>query len=510
MRTATKAKPDQAASGAQALPPEVYRQAVDQADLAISITDAQANILYANQAFSRVTGYGEAEVVGHNESVLSNHTTPREVYQDMWQHLATGKAWSGRLLNRRKDGDLYLADLNITPVHAADGAISHYLGMHRDITALHRLECQVANQKHLIESVVDTAPVVFALIDINGRVVLDNHEYKKVVTDLGLTEPAHTILDTLCPGWRELLPIKPEACQFAAREARIDRPRGQPRWYSCSTTLLNLHEESADNFFCASSSTGLLLVLSDITALRAEQERARTAALQAMLSDEERVASIRESLSAALFRLEEPMNMMVSAVNLLQRRDPTCASVLQDALDASREHIDALRQVIPQSGPEMLVSVNLNEILRDVLEISTPKFLRNGVVVDWQPAPTLPSLPGRPLQLRVLFKALVENAVEAMGVKGWNRRELSITTAVDTDCILVRLVDSGPGIPPEWRLRAFEPFFTTKSGGGRHLGTGLSRAQQVVADHGGFIDLAESPSGGCLVTVEFRIDGDPL
>ena len=97
MRTATKAKPDQAASGAQALPPEVYRQAVDQADLAISITDAQANILYANQAFSRVTGYGKAEVVGHNESVLSNHTTPREVYQDMWQHLATGKAWSGML-----------------------------------------------------------------------------------------------------------------------------------------------------------------------------------------------------------------------------------------------------------------------------------------------------------------------------------------------------------------------------------------------------------------------------
>lgn len=142
--------------------------------------------------------------------------------------------------------------------------------------------------------------------------------------------------------------------------------------------------------------------------------------------------------------------------------------------------------------------------------IGTPKFLRNGVVVDWQPAPTLPSILGRPLQLRVLFKALVDNAVEAMSVKGWNRRELRIATTVEDDCLIVRVTDSGPGMPPEWRLRAFEPFFTTKSGGGRHLGTGLSRAQQVVADHGGFIDLSESASGGCTVTVEFRVDGDPL
>jgi C4-dicarboxylate-specific signal transduction histidine kinase len=68
----------------------------------------------------------------------------------------------------------------------------------------------------------------------------------------------------------------------------------------------------------------------------------------------------------------------------------------------------------------------------------------------------------------------------------------------------------GPGIPPEWRHKAFEPFFTVKNGTGRHIGTGLSRAQQVVADHGGIIDLEESASGGCAVIVEFRLDGDPI
>ena len=72
------------------------------------------------------------------------------------------------------------------------------------------------------------------------------------------------------------------------------------------------------------------------------------------------------------------------------------------------------------------------------------------------------------------------------------------------------MLDSGPGIPPDWRHKAFEPFFTAKNGSGRHIGTGLSRVQQVVADHGGIIDLEESPSGGCAAIVEFRLDGDPI
>ena len=98
------------------LPPEAYRQAVAQADLAISITDPKANILFANEAFSRVTGYGKEEIVGKNEATLSNHTTPPELYKAMWMDLSAQKPWSGKLLNRRKDGELYLAELSISPV----------------------------------------------------------------------------------------------------------------------------------------------------------------------------------------------------------------------------------------------------------------------------------------------------------------------------------------------------------------------------------------------------------
>ena len=493
-----------------ALPPEAYRQAVDQADLAISITDARANILFANEAFSRVTGYPREEILGHNESFLSNHTTPDMVYQQLWSELSAQRPWSGKLLNRRKDGELYLAELSISPVVDAAGKTTHFLGMHRDVTELHRLERVVRNQKELIETVVDAAPIAFALLDPSGRVILDNQEYKKLVTDLRVKEPAHLLLDSLQPAWRETLAATPEACAFVGQEARIDRPAGRARWLSVTTSVIDLHSDNAGSYYLTAGQPGLLLVVADISSLREEQERARGAVLQAVLAEEERTAAIREGLSAAIFRLEEPMNVMASAVNVLQRRDPAAAGVLQQALSSSREHLEALRQVIPQSPQEIQVSVNINEILRDVLEVSTPRLLSAGIVVDWQPAPTLPAILGRPLQLRMLFKALVDNAIEAMNIKGWKRRELTLISTLDHDCIVVSVLDSGPGIPEDWRHKAFEPFFTAKGGSGRHIGTGLSRVQQVVADHGGIIDLDESPSGGCAAIVEFRLDGDPI
>jgi len=492
------------------LPPEAYRQAVDQADLAISITDAKANILFANEAFSRVTGYSREEIVGKNEAVLSNHTTPAAVYQAMWKDLTAQRPWSGKLLNRRKDGDIYLAELNISPVVDSTGKTTHYLGMHRDVTELHRLERVVRNQKQLIESVVDAAPIAFALLDPNGRIVLDNQEYKKLVTDLRVKEPAHMLLDSLAPDWREALAKDPKQCTFVNREARIDRPAGRARWLSVTSSVIDIHGDCADSYFCAAGQPGLLLAMADVTNLRDEQERTRAAVLQAVLAEEERTAAIREGLSAAIFRLEEPMNVMTSALSVLQRRDPAAASVLQQALTGSREHLESLRQVIPPRAQEIVVSVNLNEILRDVLEVSTPRLLGAGITVDWQPAATLPTILGRPLQLRMLFKALMDNAIEAMNVKGWKRRELTLTSVVEHDRIVIIVADSGPGIPEDWRHKAFEPFFTAKGGSGRHIGTGLSRVQQVVADHGGIIDLDESPSGGCAAIVEFRLDGDPI
>jgi PAS domain S-box-containing protein len=73
--------------------------------------------------------------------------TPKQgdVYQSMWGELSAQRPWSGRLLNRKKDGALYLAELTISPVVDAQGKTTHFLGMHRDVSEMHRIERVAGN-----------------------------------------------------------------------------------------------------------------------------------------------------------------------------------------------------------------------------------------------------------------------------------------------------------------------------------------------------------------------------
>lgn len=492
-----------------AVPESAFREAVAQADIAISITDTQANILYVNPAFERVTGYAAAEAVGRNQSMLSAKATPAAVYAALWKQITAGDAWSGRLVNHRKDGGEYLADLLITPVLDATGKIGSYLGIHRDVTAMHRLECQVNNQKALIESVVDSAPVAIALLDGEDCVVLDNHEYKKLMGDLGMTEPASVILDAVRADLGHGLGAAHDGAQaFADREIRVDPPGGKPaRWFSCTGTWVKSVDEGADAFFGHRDSIYLLLVAKEITQQKAQQEKARMAALQATMAEENRVGALRESLSAALFQMEGPLNVLASVVAMQARRDrhdPT-AQALGEALAAGQDVLDTLRRAIPEPTAEAATLTNINALLRDVLDLATGRLLAAGVTVNWRPQAVLPAMQGYPVRLRALFKALVDNALEAMNVKGWQARELAVTTRGLLGSVEILIEDSGPGIPPDLRLKAFEPFYTTKP---RQAGTGLAMAQQIVADHGGMIEIDAAPGGGCRLRIVLPTQGE--
>ena len=160
-------------------------------------------------------------------------------------------AWNGWLLNRRQDGSVYLAEVSITPVHAPDGSVSHYLGMHRDVTTLRQLECMVNNQKQLIASVLDAAPMVFALLDGNGGLMLSNQAYHSMARELSNDNPAHALMDTLCPDWRDQLASDPAHCTFTDQGSPAGPTWRAPRWYTCTAQLIRLSDEAVDGFFCA-------------------------------------------------------------------------------------------------------------------------------------------------------------------------------------------------------------------------------------------------------------------
>ncbi len=493
------------------LPDNVFHEAVVQADVAISITDPRATILYVNPTFERVTGYRQDEVIGKNQSLLSAKTTPRAVYAQLWETILAKRPWSGRLINRRRDGSEYLADLLITPVLDATGEIRFYLGIHRDVTEMYRLECRVRNQRNQLESVLDAAPVAIALLDGDDCVVLDNHEYKKLIGDLGLAEPASILLAAIRANLGHGVPsAQAGAFAFVDEEVRIDLPGNRPpRWFSCTGTWVRCFDEATDGFFRHNEAWYLLLVAKEITALKAQQERARIAALQAMMAEEHRVAALREVLGAAVYQLEGLLSMIESVAQMQARRasDSPSTTALMEVLHRGEAVLNTLRRASPEPLPAAATAVNLNEVIRDVLDLCTQRMLAVGISVAWQPQAILPAVNGSALQLRTLFKVLIDNAIEAMNVKGWDRRELSITTRHHRDVVEATITDSGPGIPTEQRWQVFEPFYSTKP---KRLGTGLSMAQQIVADHGGEISIDPQYRDGCRIRIALPLPNEEV
>ncbi len=108
--------------------------AISHAADAIVITDAQGQIQYVNPAFCAMTGHTRASVLGTNPRLLKSGHQDAEFYRQMWQTLTQGEVWSGRLVNRGKDGELFTEDTTISPVIDECGCITHFVAAKRDVT----------------------------------------------------------------------------------------------------------------------------------------------------------------------------------------------------------------------------------------------------------------------------------------------------------------------------------------------------------------------------------------
>ena len=135
--------------------------------------------------------------------------------------------------------------------------------------------------------------------------------------------------------------------------------------------------------------------------------------------------------------------------------------------------------------------VDVRDGLNSTLAMLHHKIKESGritLVKDY--AEGLPLVPAHPAELNQVWTNLIDNAIQAMAVEGGT---LTVRTALEGECVLVEVGDTGPGIAKELQNKIFEPFFTTKPVG-EGTGLGLDISYRVVTQrHGGDLKVVSSP-----------------
>ncbi len=236
-------------------------------------------------------------------------------------------------------------------------------------------------------------------------------------------------------------------------------------------------------------------------ALRESEQRYREALLA--LAHANRVTTMGQLTASIAHEVNQPIAAVVTnahaALRWLRAQPPDLEEVRQALDRAVRDGNragDVIRRIhalVRKTAPGK-DSLEINEAILEVITLTHGELVKNGVSVRTQLAEGLPPIQGDRVQLQQVILNLIVNAVEAMSGVGEGSRELQISAEIDaSNCVLVAVRDSGPGLEPPSLERLFDPFYTTKSSG---MGMGLSICRSIVDAHGGRIwATANLPQG---------------
>ena len=238
-------------------------------------------------------------------------------------------------------------------------------------------------------------------------------------------------------------------------------------------------------------------------ALRESEERLRQ--LQDWLIQAEKLAGLGTLVSGMAHEINNPIQGILGMAELvLDEQDPaTIREYTQDIIEYSK-HIAAVVRDFAcyarSNAHEDEVDVDLCERLAEAVKMirRCPHFGQVEVVTQFQP---IPRLRARRVEIDQVFVNLVSNAVQAMDGSG----RLELATHSQGGTMIVRISDTGCGIPKALLHKIFDPFFTTKDPG-TGTGLGLSIVYQIVDKYGGTIGIESEEGQGSTCTVQFAAE----
>ncbi len=389
--------------------------------------------------------------------------------------------------------------ITLAPIFDEAGDIVQILEVSRDVTDRIRLEKEAEKSKTFFQNVIESTVDGIVVVDTKGNVLIFNEGMERLtgysadeIMDRGHLSSFYDI----------------EVAKENMRKMRSDNYGPPGKLNPTSMTITTKTGEKIPVTLSASiitidgkevGSVGVFRDMREILRMRKELEDAH---LQLVRS--EKIASVGRMAAGVAHEINNPLSGILIYAELLKNSlkgdmhycddiqeiiDQTlrCKKIVAELLEFSRQSVGK----VSSFGLQSLITKCLNIL------INQASFQNIDVITDIEE--DMPPMVGDFGQLQQVFTNLFINAADAMEGKG----RLSIKAKYDKDNekFIIKVSDTGPGIPEEFRDKIFDIFFTTKPVG-KGTGLGLSISQNIISLHGGIIRVYCPPEGGTTFVIE--------
>lgn len=451
-------------------------------------------VAFVNEAFTRLTGFEPSEMIGKSLAALRGPLTDPLVAARMHADLDAGRDTRGRLLAYKKNGDCFVADLNVRGLRDATGRVSHFFAVHRDASREEDLRDKEQRLRQAIEQI--NRPVVF--FDLTGRVVDANPALEEWIS-----APVSSVVGK--PIWQ--VPGGPRrAVDLHWARHILSQRRPWVRQYETSLVLAGsrvprLVTASVTPLRGAGGAmVGYLAVGQDVT----EKVRLEQIAAASNLNDTLGMvfASLRHELGNPVNSLKAALEVICGG-SLPGEKLGRYHQLMQQQIERMEYLLEHMRSFGLFDRFEMR-EIALGQMLVSVRNLVESVLEKHDVALETHAPPGLEVRADSHALVHVLV-ALIDNAVMASAEQPPARRVLRVDAFPNREGqVTIEVKDQGCGFPNSERERIFAPFNTTRAGGS---GLGLAIARRLLTQMGGTITAQGEVGKGATFTL--ILDGAP-
>ena len=485
----------------------VFKTSVD----GIMVTDNEGIMIMVNEAITKMLGYSKNELIGKRTGVFNpkGESYKKNVHKYLTILCEEGTVTSFELTYLKKDRNLIDVEVNSALLRDNKGNITGAVTSIRDITERKKFEDALKRSEEKYQNLIENANDAVISINKDGIIVTLNKKAEEMYGYAREELLGNSVLLLVSPHRRE------DQKKTLEKLKTITKVEGFKRTLETIAFGKDGKEFPVETSMFDSEIHGEYILTSFIRDISARKK------MEQKLLQSEKLKSLGELSGGVAHDFNNVLAAILGRVQLLKMqlnspvgKEEKRKSVfeLKKGLEiiekASLDGAETVRRIQEfsrrRTDDRDFTRVGINELLDNALEFTRVRWKNQAeskgikVNIKKELSPLTPTL-GSSSEIREVFTNLINNAIDAMPQGG----EIRVESFMDDTIAVIRISDTGKGIPKNIKDRVFDPFFTTK--GPQFTGLGLSVSYGIINRHHGTITVDSVEGEGTTFIVRFPI-----